>query len=124
MSYPSGTEANSAAASRACRALHEYRRKQERRTEEIDVVGTQRSIVTLVGECKWTSGRMTAKVLEDLERYKLPAMRQAGIRLAKDGPLIVLFSTSGFKDSLVEIANERADIRLVDVGTVVKDLTQ
>lgn len=95
------------------RSLDRLRADGERGSEEIDVVGTARSRVTVVGECKWTSGRMTAKVLDDLERYKLPALRQAGARLAGGGPTILLFSKSGFKDSLVTEAAAREDVRLV-----------
>jgi hypothetical protein len=68
-----------------------------RQTEEIDLVGLRRCVVTIVGECKWTSGRLGADVLGDLETYKIPAMRQAKVRFAKGGPQIVLISKSGFK---------------------------
>jgi AAA+ ATPase superfamily predicted ATPase len=98
------------------RALDRLRATGERGSEEIDVVGTARSRVTLVGECKWTSGKMSAKVLEDLEQFKIPAMRQAGARFSSSGPQILLFSKSGFKSSLRELAGGRGDVRLVDLA--------
>lgn len=97
------------------RSLDRLRAAGERGSEEIDVVAASRSRVTVIGECKWTSGPMTAKVLDDLERFKLPALRQAGARFAAEGPTILLFSKSGFKDSLVSAAAAREDVRLVDL---------
>jgi uncharacterized protein len=98
------------------RALDRLRAEGERGSEEIDIVGTARSRVTVVGECKWTRGQMTGKVLDDLERFKLPALRQAGARLAAAGPTILLFSRSGFKDNLVAEAAAREDVRLIDLN--------
>ena len=95
------------------RALDRLRAAGERGSEEVDVVGASRSRVTVAGECKWTAGRMTGKVLDDLERFKLPALRQAGARFAAGGPTIVLFAKSGFKQSLVDEAAGREDVRLV-----------
>jgi hypothetical protein len=37
-------------------------------------------------------------------------------------PLIVLFSRSGFKPDLVELAKERDDVRLVEPGELVQGL--
>lgn len=104
-------------------SLHELRRAGLRQSEEVDVVGLRRGTVTVVGECKWTSGPITAQTLVDLETYKLPAMRQTKLRLAAGGPLIVLFSKSGFKRSLVEMAAEREDVRLVELEELVAGLT-
>jgi uncharacterized protein len=103
-------------------ALNQLRRTGERTAEEVDVVGIGRSAVTVVGECKWTAGRLTRRVLDDLEAFKLPAMRQAKIKFAASGPLIVLFSRSGFKDNLVEHAASRPDVELIDVEQLVADL--
>jgi uncharacterized protein len=97
------------------RALDRLRAEGSRGSEEIDVVGTVRSRVTLVGECKWTQKKMTSRVLADLEEFKLPALRQAGARLAANGPRILLFSKSGFKANLVEQAASRDDVQLVDL---------
>lgn len=97
------------------RSLDRLRAGGERGSEEIDIVGSARSRVTVVGECKWTGGRLTAKTLDDLERFKLPALQQAGARFQAGGPLILLFSRSGFKKNLVEQAGVREDVRLVDL---------
>ncbi|HWT92981.1 MAG TPA: ATP-binding protein [Solirubrobacteraceae bacterium] len=102
-------------------ALNEHRRSGLRQTEEIDVVGLSRGVVSIVGECKWTSREMPHKVLSDLEQYKLPALGQAS-RIAKSGPQIVLFSKSGFDAKLQEDAAARDDLRLVDVREVVGEL--
>lgn len=85
----------------------------ERQSEEIDVIGTQRSRVTVVGECKWTAAPLNIKVLKDLETHKIPAMVESGLKLAASGPRIVLFSRSGFKDNLEAEAAGRDDVRLV-----------
>jgi uncharacterized protein len=102
------------------RALDRLRAAGERGSEEIDVVGSARSRVTVVGECKWTAARMGAGVLDDLERFKVPALRQAGARLAAAGPRILLFSRSGFKRSLTDAAAARDDVRLVGLEELVR----
>jgi uncharacterized protein len=104
------------------RALDSLRAAGERGSEEIDVVGAARSRVTVVGECKWTRARMSAKVLDDLERFKLPALRQAGARFAASGPRILLFSKSGFKENLVAAAADRYDVRLIDLAELDRGL--
>jgi hypothetical protein len=106
------------------RALDRLRADGERTSEEIDVVGAARSRVTVVGECKWTGGRMTGKVLSDLESYKIPALRQAGARFAAGGPTILLFSKSGFKDNLAEEVAGREDVRLIDLAELDRDLVE
>lgn len=106
------------------RALNEHRRAGSRQTEEIDLVGLKRSVVTVVGECKWTTGTLSIGVLNDLEAFKIPAMRQAGVRFAKGGPVIVLVSKSGFGESLVRIAADRDDLLLVHADTLVAELTR
>jgi len=93
------------------RSLDRLRAERARGSEEIDVLGTARSRVTLVGECKWTRRRMPSAVLTDLERFKLPALRQAGARFSAAGPEILLFSKSGFEQSLIAQAAEREDLR-------------
>lgn len=60
-------------------------------------------------------------VLEELETYKIPALRQAKARLTKDLS-IILFSKSGFARRLVEAAEERDDLSLVGVDQLVGDL--
>lgn len=98
-------------------SLNALRRQGERSTEEIDVVATAgNGVVNVVGECKWSRRLMKPEVLDDLERYKLPAMRQAGVRLSAGGPAIYLFSRSGFSKDLRVRAEERPDISLVDLA--------
>ena len=60
-------------------------------------------------------------MLEELETYKIPALRQAKARLAKDLS-IILFSKSGFGRRLVKAAEDRHDLSLVAVDQVVGDL--
>lgn len=94
------------------RARDELRRTGERTHEEIDIVGIGGGRVTLVGECRWRSRPMDAGVLADLEQYKLPALRQAGHRIARH-PLVLLFSRSGFSAPLQRIAAEREHLKLM-----------
>lgn len=103
-------------------ALHELRRAGERTTEEIDVVGLGRGGVTVVGECKWTARKVGRRLLDDIEAYKLPALRQAGLKVAAQ-PEILLFSRAGFTDALVEEAATRVDLTLVDAAEVVDALS-
>jgi hypothetical protein len=100
-------------------ALHELRAKHERETEEIDVVGLHRGHVSIVGECKWATKPISVSLLGEIEKYKLPALRQGGARMKKDGPLIVLFSRSGFTDGLKTAAKENERLRLVEVEELV-----
>ncbi len=95
-------------------ALNLLRQKGERSSEEIDIVGLARQRVVLVGEVKWTQRKLGVGVLSDLETYKLPALTQAGLKVAPS-PTIVLISKSGYTDGLVEAAAARRDIELVDV---------
>jgi uncharacterized protein len=106
------------------RSLDRLRRAGERGSEEIDVVATRRSRVAFVGECKWRGERMTRRVLEDLETYKLPALRQDGLRFAAGGPTFLLFSKSGFKANLVEHAAERDDVRLIALDELDRGLAE
>ncbi len=103
-------------------SLGEQRRAKIRTSEEVDVVGLARSVVSVVGECKWTKQPMALKVLDDLHTYKVPAMREAKIRFAKDGPQTVLFSRAGFRNDLLQAAEQRGDVTLVSVEQLVKDL--
>lgn len=98
------------------RARDDLRRTGERQSEEIDVVGMARGRVTLVGECKWTTKPLPAAILDDLRSFKLPALRQDGVRLAAGGPLIVLFSRAGFSDGLRAAAGDQ--VRLVELDAL------
>ncbi len=100
-------------------ALNELRAKGERQTEEIDVVGLHRGRVSVVGECKWMARPVSASLLGDIERYKLPALEQGGAKVRKDGPLIVLFSRSGFTDGLKSAARESERLRLVELEELI-----
>ncbi len=96
-------------------ALDRLRRSGDRSTEEIDVVGTARKRVTLVGEVKWTTKPLGEKALRDLAEYKVPALEQDGFRLA--GELItVLFSRSGYSPGLRSRAEDDDRLVLVDVN--------
>jgi hypothetical protein len=103
-------------------ALNEHRRSRERMSEEIDVVGLSRSVVTLVGECKWTSDRMSDRVLRDLDEFKIPAMRQQKLRFAKDRFRIVLVSKAGFSVLLAEAAAQRPEVTLLTADELVAQL--
>lgn len=96
-------------------ALDQYRRTGARSTEEIDIVGMARSRVTLLGEVDWTNRPMSAGVLDALERYKIPALRQAGFDLSQE-PTLVLLSKSGYSMRLRERATRDEKLILVDVA--------
>jgi AAA+ ATPase superfamily predicted ATPase len=100
-------------------ALHELRAKHERQNEEIDVVGLHQNRVSVVGECKWTNKPISVSLLAEIEKHKLPALRQSGARMMKAGPLIVLFSRSGFSDGLKAVAQERESLRLVEIEELI-----
>jgi len=100
-------------------ALNELRAKGERASEEIDVVGLRRGRVSLVGECKWANKPISVSLLGEVDRYKLPALWQSGAKPRADGPLIVLFSRSGFTDGLRAAAAENEKLRLVELEELV-----
>ncbi|MBS1861330.1 MAG: ATP-binding protein [Actinobacteria bacterium] len=100
-------------------ALNELRTSGERTTEEIDVVGLGRGRISVVGECKWTARPISVSLLGEIERFKLPALVQSGAKVAKGGPLIVLFSRGGFTDGLKAVAADREDLRLVELADLV-----
>lgn len=94
-------------------AANRFRREKERSSEEIDAVGTLRNRVTLVAECKWTSRPLGPSIIEDLDTYKIAALRDAGFQI--DSPKIVLFSKAGYTERLSERAGRDRRIELVDV---------
>lgn len=73
-----------------------------------------RSKVTLVAECKWTNKSLDRGIVTDLETYKIPALRDAGFKIA-DPLRIVLFSKAGYGRSLCELANADSRIELIEV---------
>jgi len=95
-------------------AANRFRRDQERSSEEIDAVGTLRGKVTLLAECKWTAKPLGSGIVRDLDTYKIPALRDAGFKIADDHA-IVLFSKSGYTNSLRELAGHDQRIELIDV---------
>jgi uncharacterized protein len=97
-------------------ALDAYRKNGERSSEEIDIVGTARSKVTLLGEVKWTSKPMAAGVLDSLERFKLPALKQANFSVVAK-PTILLISKTGYAPPLVKKAASDPRLVLVDVAS-------
>jgi hypothetical protein len=90
-------------------------------TEEIDIVGTGRARATVIGECKWTSRPLDVSILAALHDYKIPALRQGGVRLAAR-PEIVLFCRAGFTEGLRDAAQRDAALTLVDLGQLVEAL--
>lgn len=101
-------------------AANALRRTKERSTEEIDVVGARSGTITLVAEAKWTRKPLTPAILNDLETYKIPALRDSGMKVAAR-PCIVLFSRGGYSTSLVAAAAEHEHIELVDVAAELAD---
>lgn len=98
-------------------SLDEFRATNERWSEEIDVVGTARGRVTVIGEVRWRNKTMDVGILGEIERFKLPALRTA-TRVAAQ-PEIVLVSRSGFTDGLREAAARESHLRLVDLEELV-----
>lgn len=95
-------------------ALHSLRRSGERSTEEIDVVGLARNRVTLIGEARWRNKPMGTGYVKTIDSYKLPALRQSGLRVTKS-PQVLLFSRGGYTDGLLKVAEDRADLTLIEV---------
>lgn len=99
-------------------ASNDLRRSGERSSEEIDVVGVVRGRVVLVGEVRWRSDPMELAVLGELDRYKLPALRQA--TRVETSPTIVLVSRAGFTAGLHDAALGDARIHLVELADLVR----
>lgn len=99
------------------KSLHAHRRSGERSTEEIDLVGTARNRVTVVGEARWTNRMMGLDILSDLETFKIPALAQDGLTITENLS-IVLYSRSGYTTSLREHAHDNPNIDLVDVNAM------
>ncbi|HWH45294.1 MAG TPA: ATP-binding protein [Thermoleophilaceae bacterium] len=104
-------------------ALNAHRQAGTRTTEEVDVVGTYRKQLRIVGECKWTDPPMHQSVLNDLQTFKLPAIEQEKrLKIPKAGPRVLLFSKSGFSTDLAAAAEKDEQVTLVPVEQVVNDL--
>jgi AAA+ ATPase superfamily predicted ATPase len=105
-------------------ALNKHRRDGTRTTEEIDVVGAQRSNLKVVGECKWTRGPMPKQALDDLREFKIPAIEQEGrLKMTREGPITLLFARSGFSDTLIAEAETHENLHLVELDDLVAALT-
>ena len=96
------------------RSLHEQRRTGKRSTEEIDAVGARGAEIVVVAEAKWTSQPVGLSIVDDLERFKIPALRRA-LPVA-ERPQIVVFSKSGYADALRARAESDPHLTLVGVA--------
>lgn len=103
-------------------ALHALRRSGERSSEEIDIVGIGRNRVTVVGEAKWQNKPLGPAVLQDLQTYKVPALRQAGFALAPD-VTTVLMARAGYTAALRRAAADDPYLVLVDVPVALQGST-
>ncbi len=59
---------------------------------------------------------MSVGILGELDRFKLPALAQAGVDVKS--PQVVLVSRSGFTPGLVEAARKDQRTKLVDVASL------
>jgi len=99
-------------------ARNDLRRTGQRTTEEIDIVGLAGGRrVAVIGECRWRNKAMDGAILEEIENYKLPALRQAGYQIDGD-PRVLLFSRGGYGSTLRKAASENPRLRLVSVAEV------
>ena len=74
--------------------------------------------VTIVGEVKWRNPSMDANLIKDLQDYKLPAMRQDGLKFARDFTTLII-SKGGYTASLRRAAREsNGRIVLIDVADI------
>ena len=95
-------------------SLNTLRRDGIRTTEEIDAIGVVRKRVTMVAEARWRRSPMDVGYLNEIEAFKLPALRQSKLKVASE-VRIVLACLGGYSEGLHELAAERPDIVLVDV---------
>ncbi len=100
-------------------ARHDLRRTGSRTSEAIDIVGTSRRRITVVGECGWQNRAMSRKVLDDLHSYKLPALAQVGVDASQT--VVVLFSRGGFSPQLQKQAKQ-SNVRLVGLDELLAGL--
>ncbi len=101
-------------------ALNNLRRSGERHSEEIDVVGLRQGRVTLVGEARWRNAAMGVDLLASIDEFKLPALRQSGLKVVKQ-PHILLYSRGGYTKGVIAAATDRDDVTLVDVEAALRD---
>jgi hypothetical protein len=99
-------------------ARNDLRRTGRRTTEEIDIIGlTTGRRVAVIGECRWRNKAMDGAILEEIENYKLPALRQAGYEI-DDELQVLLFARSGYNSTLRKAASENRRLRLVSIAAV------
>jgi AAA+ ATPase superfamily predicted ATPase len=88
------------------------------KSHEVDAVGLTAGETLVVGECKFTASPLDYTALASLEAHA------DEIRWSPDGGDVTrtyaLFSRSGFTQSVREAAADRDDLRLFDLGEVVK----
>ena len=96
-------------------ALNQYRKDGTRSTEEVDIVGTSRNVVSVIGEVRWRDSQMDVGYLNEIQTYKLPALRQAGFKVSKESG-IILFSRGGYTTGLRAAAAVDERLTLVNVA--------
>jgi AAA+ ATPase superfamily predicted ATPase len=102
------------------RALNRQRRLGARFSEEIDVAAAQRKTLRVVGECKWTTEPMPKAVLVQLREFKIPAVAEENrLKVARDGPQVLLFSRSGFRRDLKAAVQDDPRVTLVELDELV-----
>ena len=69
----------------------------------------------MVAEAKWTNRPLTPVIINDLDTYKISALRQSGLKVITE-PRIILASKAGYSDSLIKLAAASDRIELVDVA--------
>jgi hypothetical protein len=84
---------------------------------EVDVVGLTTGDTLIVGECKFQQAPLGYDALSNLERH-VEELRWTPEDGGSRVETYALFSRSGFKQSVVEAASEREDLRLFTVDDV------
>jgi len=95
-------------------SLNEFRKNGSRSTEEIDIVGMARGRVIVIGEVRWRNSMMDISYLNEIQKYKIPALKQSKLKLSAN-PTILLFCLGGYTKELQSQASKRTDLVLVDV---------
>lgn len=85
---------------------------------EIDVVGLTAGDTLVVGECKFQSSPAGFDAFESLRRHT-EELRWSPPEGGERDVSYALFSRSGFTESLTQLADERANVRLFDLSDVV-----
>jgi uncharacterized protein len=88
---------------------------------EIDVVGLTAGETLIVGECKFQRSPLGYNALSKLQRH-VEELRWAPDDGSERVEEYALFSRSGFKHSIEEVAEERDDLRLFTVEDVVESV--